>query len=189
MRHDGGGSRKRCAHLILRTLKDNKETKMAESLFSRMMKECPRFDFIRDYPWSHREFSRIKDVYENTEFLKAIHDDICKDCILREDCKLISYRHFVRKNVIVNNFNDMDREVIVFKKPLICLDDAQNAECGGKSNYVDIDGVLVPQEQLCRYRRSACASQREHAIQQVVGEYGSFGGSVFGQVLRICLVK
>lgn len=153
MRHDGGGSRKRCAHLILRTLKDNKETKMAESLFSRMKRECPRFDFIRDYPWSHREFSRIKDVYENTEFLKAVHDDICKDCILREDCKLISYRHFVKKNVIVNNFNDMDREVIVFKKPLICLDDVQNAECGGKSNYVDIDGVLVPRNENTRYSK------------------------------------
>ena len=126
---------------------------MAESLFCRMKKECPRFDFIKDYPWSHREFSRIKDVYENTEFLKAVHDDICKDCILREDCKLISYRHFVKKNVIVNNFNDMDREVIVFKKPLICLDDVQNAECGGKSNYVDIDGVLVPRNENTRYSK------------------------------------
>ena len=55
--------------------------------------------------------------------------------------------------MIVNNFNDMDREVIVFKKPLICLDDVQNAECGGKSNYVDIDGVLVPRNENTRYSK------------------------------------
>ena len=86
---------------------------MAESLFWRMLKECPRFDFIRDYPRTHREYRGIKDLYENTEFQKAIHDDICKDCILREDCKLISYRHFVKKNVIINNFNDVFRNTFI----------------------------------------------------------------------------
>ena len=127
---------------------------MAESLFWRMKRECPRFDFVQDYPRTHREFRRIEDLYENVEFQKAIHDDICKDCILREDCKLLSYRHYVKKNVIVNNFNGLDKEVIIFRKPLICLDDVQNTECGGKSSYIEVeDGLLAPRDENRRYSK------------------------------------
>lgn len=126
---------------------------MTESLFSRIKKECPRFDFIWNYPRDHREFRGIKDLYDNADFLKAIHDNICKDCLFRDDCKLLSYRHFVQKNVIINDFNGLDREVVVFKKPLICIDDVQNVDCGGKSNYVDIDGTLVPRDENIRYAK------------------------------------
>lgn len=122
------------------------------SQFSRIKSSCIRAEDVLGYCPSEFVFGskEWESRYDNADFLKDVNDNICKDCLLRNSCQIIKYRHFVRKNIIINYF-EHDEEVIVFKKDLFCMDDVKNLSCGGGASYINIDGLLYPRDENQSY--------------------------------------
>ncbi len=148
------------------------------SLLNTLLQKCVKRKEIMDWKISDQisivEQKVEEELWEREEFKRMMYKKYCATCTCKHDCKLIAYRHWTTKNVIVNDFGNDNVEIIYFEDPLYCIDENVNNEPPGR-NYVNIDGILFPKdENLPNYKFLESMS---NSARQSVDKYWGYAKS------------
>lgn len=129
-------------------------------LLSKLEKDCWRFKEIQEYllplgvvkGGQAYNLDKIRKVHSSKftkdSFNRYLYINFCEQCIHKFDCKIISYTHRSKKNIIINRYLD-EVEIIHFKQPLTCIDEFVNVDIDHSRNYFDLlgDGCLYPKDE------------------------------------------
>lgn len=133
-----------------------------EKLIADLRQHCWRIDQMQTYLpptrisdaiiarayFLDKQQRKCREDLKNDNYRRNMYLNVCLGCIHRFECNLISYTHRSQKNVIVNCFGD-EKEIIVLKQPLNCIDELVNVDIDHSRNYVDLlgDGCLYPKDE------------------------------------------
>ncbi|MDE5601641.1 MAG: hypothetical protein K2J16_04000 [Clostridia bacterium] len=126
-----------------------------DEFFSRLKTECICYNdmlpFLPPYVQGGRvSIDHLRKLYESQwnsdEYKRTVYHAVCDKCVLKPTCKLIQFRHYSKKNIVVNYFAD-EVEIVFFKRPLNCIEEVANIDVDSSRNYVDINGVLFPKDE------------------------------------------
>lgn len=130
-----------------------------DDFIARLKNECWRFNEMQSYllPFESKRkngqaylLNKIRQVHsenlKDDDFNRCIYIRFCEQCIHKFECKLISYTHRSKKNIIINHFKD-EVEIIYYKQALTCIDELVNVEIDHRRNYIEINGCLFPKDE------------------------------------------